>query len=226
MAWHYSGMPWTGQTVTDSIDRSLRRMKTDYLDLLQLHANDVSAPPPDEVIQAVLDARDAGKTRFVGYSQDNEEAEWAIRSGLFDTLQTSFSLVDQRARYDIFELARATGMGIIAKRPLANGMWGKALSTHVESGLSGMNKQRFRRARAIAGLGPIPGAPKDSVALALGFVLAHDEVHTAIVGTGNPEHVFANVAVVEKQLPIPEHVVSELHRRFDQLGRDWPSLDA
>ena len=222
---NYSGKPWTAQTVTDSIDRSLRRMKTDYLDLLQLHAYDVSAPPPDEVLQAVLEARDAGKTRFLGYSQENEEAEWAIRSGLFDTLQTSFNLVDQRARHNLFEPAGAKGVGIIAKRPVAKGAWGKVLSADVEGGPSGTDKERFERARAMVGLGPIHGAPEDPMVLALGFVLAHDQVHTAIVGTGDPDHLRANVEAVEKQLPISEDVVSELHRRFDQLGREWPSID-
>ena len=91
----YSGEPWTAQTVADSIDRSLVRMKTEYVDLVQLHAYDAPHPPPDEVVQAVMDAKEAGKTRFVGYRQENEEAEWAIGSGLFDTLQTAFSLADQ-----------------------------------------------------------------------------------------------------------------------------------
>ncbi len=122
-----SGEPWTAQTVADSIDRSLVRMKTGYVDIVQLHAYDAPRPPPDEVVQAVVDAKEAGKTRFVGFSDENEEAEWAIESGLFDTLQTSFSLVDQRARYGLLQAARSKGVGIIGKRPIANAVWGKAM---------------------------------------------------------------------------------------------------
>ena len=66
-------------------------------------------------------------------------------------------------------------------------------------------------------MGPIPGAPQDPLLLALGFVLAHAEVDTAIVGTRDPRHMQANVEMVEHQLPIPAQVVEELHRRCDLL---------
>ena len=220
----YSGQPWTAQTVTDSIERSLARMRTDYVDLVQLHAYDVPAPPPDDVIQAVLDAKQAGKTRFIGYSQENEEAEWAVKSGLFDTLQTAFNLVDQRARYGLFELARAQGMGIIIKRPVANAVWGKA-PVPGDHGHRGAIKVLLERARAIGALGPIPDAPDDPIELALGFALAHQEVDTAILGTGNPAHMLANIHIAENRLPLRKEVVVELHNRFDQLGQDWPGMD-
>ena len=61
----------TAETVRDSIDRSLVRLKTDYVDLFQFHADDISAPPPDDVLQAVMDAKDTGKTRLLGYSGEN-----------------------------------------------------------------------------------------------------------------------------------------------------------
>ena len=229
-SWAAAGGHWTAQTVNDSIDRSLARLKTDYVDLVQLHAYDISAPPPDEVLQAVFDARDAGKTRFLGYSAENEDAEWAVRSGLFDTLQTSFSLIDQRARHDLFELARSRGVGIIAKRPIANAVWGKEVSSELEgetprTNWGRLDGERLKRAKAMAALGPIPQIPQDPIALALGFVIAHDDAHTAIVGTRDPEHMLANIEVVEKQLPIPNGVVAELQRRFDLLGENWPAID-
>ena len=221
----YVGQPWTGQTIRDSIDRSLVRMRVDYVDLVQLHAYDVPAPPPDDVIRAVLDAKDAGKTRFVGYSQENEEADWAVQSGLFDTLQTAFSLVDQRARHGLFERARANGMGIIIKRPIANAVWGMAMGRGGGGDLGGTRNQLLQRAKTMLGMGPIPGAPDDPIELALGFVLAHSEVDTVILGTGNPDHMAANIEVVDTRLPMSQDVVEELHRRFDQVGQDWRALD-
>ena len=124
-----SGEPWTGKTVGDGIDNSLRRLKTDCVDLVQVHAYDISAPTPDDVLRALTDARDAGKTRLLGYSGENEDAVWALQSGLFDALQTSFNLVDQCARHLLFELAEANGVGIIAKRPIANAV---ALAVHLQ----------------------------------------------------------------------------------------------
>jgi aryl-alcohol dehydrogenase-like predicted oxidoreductase len=214
----YSGRDWTAQTIQDSIDRSLARMKTDCLDLVQLHSCGVDILERGEAIQALLDARQAGKTRYIGYSGDNEAARWAVESGVFDTLQTSFNLVEQRARTRLFPAAKARGMGIIAKRPIANGSWG------VPQSPSGYASQYFERAQVMAKMGPLPGASQNPVLLALGFVLAHDDVDTAIVGTRNPEHMQANIAWIERELPIADEAVEELHRRFEDVGQGWGQL--
>ena len=219
-----AGEPWTGAAVTASIDLSLKKLKTDHVDLVQVHAYDVSAPTPDDVIEAVMDARDAGKTRFVGYSGENEDAEWAIQTGLFDTLQASFNLVDQWPRYGAFERASEKGIGFIAKRPIANAVWGKAGSAG-DAELTGNNAERLRRARTMLEQGPIADGPEDPIALALGFVLSHDEVGTAIVGTRNPEHMLANIDAVETQLPLADSTIADLHERHDHVGQDWPGID-
>ena len=219
-----SGERWTGRTMSEGIDRSLTKLKTDHVDLVQVHAYDISAPLPDDVVQAVLDAKEAGKTRFVGYSGENEDAEWAVGLGIFDTLQTSFNLVDQRARYGLFERALWKGMGIIAKRPIGNAVWGRTAADR-DAGLSGTNAERLRRARAMQELGPIEGIPEDPIVLALGFALAHEDVHTGIVGTSDPEHMLANVDAVKRGLDVPEAVVAELRRRFDLLGGGWRAID-
>jgi aryl-alcohol dehydrogenase-like predicted oxidoreductase len=206
----YSGQPWTAQTIRDSIERSLARLKTDHLDLVQLHSCDVEILERGEVIRVLQDARQAGKTRFIGYSGDREAARWAIESGQFDTLQTSFNLLDQEPRLELLPLARERGVGVIVKRPIANAVWGAG---------AGAGREAYReRAGRMAGLGPIPGAPEDAIALALGFTLAHEEVDTAIVGTRNPEHMLGNIALVERALPLAGEVVDELHRRFERTA--------
>jgi aryl-alcohol dehydrogenase-like predicted oxidoreductase len=214
VAGDYQGEAWTRQTILDSIDRSLDRMKTDRLDLVQLHSCGVEILERGEVIQALQDARQAGKVRYIGYSGDREAALWAIESGHFDTLQTSFNLVDQWPRLEVLPRAKARGMGVIIKRPIANATWGASTS-------AGGTRARYRdRAGKMADMGPIPSAPEDPILLSLGFTLAHEEVDTAIVGTRNPEHMKSNIELAESQLTIPEQVVRELHRRFDQLGYD------
>jgi aryl-alcohol dehydrogenase-like predicted oxidoreductase len=219
VAGDYTGGPWTGETVRHSIERSLTRMRTDYLDLVQLHSCDVDVLERGEVIQALLDARQAGKTRFIGYSGDNEAAAWAVESGIFDTLQTSFNLVEQRARYGLLQAAKEQDMGVIIKRPIANGAWGAPSSP------SAYASQYWQRAQAMAALGPLPPeAPDNPILLALGFTLAHDEVDTAIVGTKNPDHLRGNIYWVDHELPLAPQVVDELHRRFDELGGDWEQL--
>ncbi len=212
---------WTARTVTDSIDRSLDRMKTDHVDLLQVHAYDFPWPMDDDVLRAFVDAKQAGKARFLGYSQEGRQAESALRSGLFDTLQISFSLIDQRPRYGLLELARAEGVGVIAKRPIANAVWGRGPA---HAGDARANAQQSV-AELMGAQGPIPGAPSDSTALALGFVLAQPEVDTAIVGTGNADHMRHNISIVEDQLPLPTEVVEELQRRYDQVDWKWEGVE-
>jgi aryl-alcohol dehydrogenase-like predicted oxidoreductase len=138
-----------------------------------------------------------------------------VKSGLFDTLQTSFNLVDQQARSRLFDKVDEQGMGLIAKRPIANAAWG------AETSPSGYAAEYYRRARAMAKEGPVPGAPDDPILLALGFALAHEAVDTAIAGTRDPAHMQANIRLVEEKLPLTEEAVQELQRRFDELGRSW-----
>lgn len=212
----YSGQQWTGQTVRDSIERSLKRMNTDHLDIVHLHSCSVKVLEDGEVIQALQDAKEAGKTRYIGYSGDNQAAEWAVESGLFDSLQTSFNLVDQKARRTkLLSRARGQGMGVIAKRPIANAAWG------ANGSVSSYAREYARRARVMSDPGPVPEAPEDPTLMALGFVLAHDEVNTAIVGTSDPKHMRENLEWFYSDLPIDEQAVTELHQRFDEFGADW-----
>jgi aryl-alcohol dehydrogenase-like predicted oxidoreductase len=211
----YQGQEWTAETIQDSINRSLRRMRTDFLDLVQLHSCGVDVLERGEVIRALQDARQAGKTRFIGYSGDNEAALWAVESGYFDTLQTSFNLVEQRARYGLLAKARAQNMGVIAKRPIANGAWGTPESP------SGYATEYFRRYQKMAEEGPLPGSVEDGILLALGFTYAHAAVDTMIVGTRDPDHMKTNIRWFNEALPIDDAIVEELHRRYDALGKEW-----
>ncbi len=214
----YEGEPWTAKTISDSIDRSLKRMKTDYLDLVQLHSCSLEVLEKGEAIKALQKAQQEGKIRYIGYSGDNDAAVWAVNSGVFDTLQTSFNLVEQKARHSLFDKIKEKNMGLIIKRPIANSAWGAASSP------SGYADGYFERAQKLRALGPIENEPADRILLALGFTFAHDAVDVAIVGTKTPKYVKANIDMVSQALPIPESVVAELHRRFDSLGKDWAQL--
>ena len=211
---------FSAATIEESIDRSLRRTKTDHLDILQLHSPephiDLLTLDRDVIVEAMLRAKEAGKTRFLGYSGDNEAAQWAVNSGEFDTLQTSFNLVDQQPRKALLAEARAIDMGIIIKRPIAMGMWGK----RPEAPTHGYDSYEtyLERAQEMGRAGPVPGAPDDPIELALGFVFAHTEPDTAIVGTMNLSHLRSNIELVESGVSITVEAVDELYRRFDEFG--------
>ena len=218
----YEGEEWTYETISDSIDRSLRRMRTDHVDLVQLHTCTVDVLEKGDATRALQDARDAGKTRFIGYSGDNDAAHWAVDSGLFDTLQTSFNIVDQTPRTTgLLEKADSTGLGIIVKRPVANSVWHAIRTGRRREDLRPYSHIYYDRAVQVAEAGEIPGEPEDPMLTSFGFTLAHPQVDVVIAGTKNPDHLSDNVQLVNDALPIDPGVVAEFQRRFDELGDDW-----
>ena len=224
-AGHYlprgEGEDWTTEVIDESIDRSLRRMKTDHVDLLQLHSCKVEVLERGEVIEALQKVRDSGKTRFIGYSGDNEHAEWAVNSGVFDTLQSSFNLVDQKARTTLFPRAEEQGMGVITKRPIANAVWRAPEDPKPYERHPTYTEEYFRRAGVMQEEGPLPSEPEDRILTALGFVMAHDEVDVAIVGTQRRHHLESNVEMVNGHLPIASEAVEALQDRYNRLSESW-----
>ncbi|MCH8102930.1 MAG: aldo/keto reductase [Chloroflexi bacterium] len=215
------GEDWTYDLITSSIERSLERMKTDHVDLVQLHSCSVEVLERGDVTRALQDARDAGKTRFIGYSGDNENAEFAVASGEFDTLQTSFNLVDQKARHTLLPAAEAQGMGIIIKRPIGNAVWGAAKDPQPYEHNPDYTVEYHRRAAVMQAEGALPDEPDDRIMTAMGFTLAHPEVDVMIVGTQRPEHMLSNIELIDNRLPIPATAVDALHERYDRLSDGW-----
>jgi hypothetical protein len=219
-----AGSEWTYETVTENIDRSLKRMRTDRVDIVQLHSCGVRELEKGDVMRALQDARKAGKTRFIGYSGDNQAAHWAVDSGLFDTLQTSFNLADQHARTTgLLAKTEAGRMGVIIKRPIAGATWGAAKAAR-QGRVRGYDDPYLKRCQEMLKAGPVPGEPADAVEFALGFTLSHPEVDVAIVGTKDPGHMAANLEYANSGRSVPPQAIEEAHRRFEARGKDWTQL--
>lgn len=159
--------------LAETIDRSLQLLRTDYVDVMQFHSPDLAALANPRVLEVLIRARDAGKTRFIGLSADGESALAAVELGIFDTLQTSLSIADQEAIDLTIPKAHARGMGIIAKRSLANAAW--------RAGNRDQYAAPYRE--RLSRLDYAFLACEDAAATALRFTLSVPGVCTALIGT-------------------------------------------
>jgi aryl-alcohol dehydrogenase-like predicted oxidoreductase len=105
-------LEWSLKTLQQNIEESLRRLKTDYIDLMLLHSCSEELLKRGDVIRTLERALDAGKVRYIGYSGDGAAVLWAARSGSFQVIQTSVSVADQQAIDDIIPSAHSARLGI------------------------------------------------------------------------------------------------------------------
>ena len=180
---------WERLTLDKSIERSLRLLRTDYIDVLQLHICPEEILRRGEVIESLQRARQAGKTRYIGYSGEGGAALYAVECGAFDTLQISLNFLDQEAIDKVIPEAKKRNVGVIAKRPVANAVW--RYRTLPDNSYHHIYWQR------LAKMGYDGGCNGDALfSTALRFTLTVSGVHTAIVGTSKPARCEQNADVV------------------------------
>ena len=202
---------WRPPALLASIERSLKRLATDHVDLVQLHSCSLEHLRKGDAIAALERARERGFTRYVGYSGDGEAARYAVECGRFDALQTSVSVADQEAIELTLPLAAARGVGVIAKRPLANAVW-----RYARKPAEPYYQTYWTRLRA---LGPeLLGEGDDAGATALRFTLAVPGVHIAIVGTTRPERWQANAALLRSGA-LPANEYARIRARWAEVAR-------
>jgi aryl-alcohol dehydrogenase-like predicted oxidoreductase len=206
---------WDPRLLTRSIERSVQRLRTDAVDVVQLHSCSLDVLRRGAVLDALQRARAAGKTRYLGYSGDGEAARYAVTCGAFDTLQTSVNLADQEAIDLTLPLARARGMGVIAKRPLANVAWWhgtRPVDPYIQTYWERLRRLDYDVLRQ--GLA-------EAVGMALRFTLSVEGVHTAIVGTTRPGRWRENAARLAAG-PLAREAFAAIRARWhERAGADW-----
>ncbi len=173
----YASEDWSKKGLLASIERSLRRLRTDRVDLVQLHSCSLELLKKGEVIEALEEAQRRGLTRFVGYSGDSDAAIHAVESGRFSVLQISVSVADQESIDRVLPLCKKREIGVIAKRPIANAAWKTGKRPE-----NAYHQPYFDRLAKLDYDFLRPGS-KDAFATALRFTLGTPGVGTAIVGT-------------------------------------------
>ena len=186
------------EAVTRSIDESLRNLRTDVIDLMQIHFG----PDPEavirngETVRAMKDAQKAGKIRFLGASIDGKLAEECIRSGDFDVMQMAYNLSNRGNEANI-ALARERGIGVLVRCGMGNGLFTPRVL------LSPDRLSEDVRRRLFDSLDQIGGDPEQAIqtlmAINLRFLYENPGISSVIVGTKKPENIRKNMALLEQK---------------------------
>lgn len=203
---------WSSASILQSIERSLQRLQTETLDLVLLHSCSEAMLRKGDAISALQTARERGYTRYIGYSGDSIAGRFAVECGAFDTLQTSVNIADQESIEITIPSARERGMGVIAKRPIANAAWKeghKPIDSYQHTYWNRLRKLDYEFIRR----GPL----ERSIAHALRFTLSVPGVHTAIVGTTRPERWPENAKLLETGM-LTEDEFEAIRDRWEEIA--------
>src|SRR6202795_2200589 len=233
-----SARPWdrglSRKHILDAIDGSLRRLRTDYVDLYQLHHPDPTTPI-DESLRALDDVVRAGKARYVGCSNyfAYQVARALGRSELlglarFECVQPRYNLLFRQVERELLPLCAEEGLGVIPYNPIAGGLLsgkhrreaGPAPHTRFSFGSAGANyRERYWHERELVTVEALrmlaAEAGMSMVQMAVAWVLANPVVTAPIVGASRPEQLDDVFPAVDKGLD------ADLKIRLDELTLEY-----
>jgi aryl-alcohol dehydrogenase-like predicted oxidoreductase len=238
--------------IVKEVENSLRRLKTDWIDLYQIHRPEFDTDI-DDTLGALSDLIHAGKVRYIGSStfpaSKIVEAQWvAEKRGRerFVCEQPPYSILIRTIENDILPTCQRHGMGVIPWSPLAGGwLSGKwrldAPEDQLKSRRSAMmasrydlsipgNQRKLEAADALAKLADEAGITL--IEMALAFVIRHPAVTAAIIGPRTMEHLESQLTAADVKLSdevldkIDEIVPPGTVVNQDDTGWINPSLDA
>ncbi len=189
---------WTRECIARGVDRALSVLGR--VDAFLLH----SCPPRDDLVEPLVRARDAGKIGTIGYSGDGEGLAWAEGVEVFDVLECSMSLFDQRA----LPIVSRTKKRVLAKRALGNAVWRETQRPARED-----RAVYWDRMRAMFDAPP-------SFETAVRFA-AWSGVSHLLIGTTSESHLASAIEVARKG-PLEE--AREIRARFERHGATWSGL--
>jgi aryl-alcohol dehydrogenase-like predicted oxidoreductase len=218
------GQPLLGglsrKAIMTEVDKSLRRLGTDYIDLYQIHRWDY-ATPIEETLEALHDVVKAGKVRYIGASS---MAAWQFAKALytadlhgwtrFVTMQNHLNLLYREEEREMLPLCEAEGVGVIPWSPLARGRLTREWNNNtprIETDNYGKtlyaNTGELDRpiVERVAQIAAQRGVPRAQVALA--WVLQKSAVTAPIIGVSKPQHLEDAVQALTVKLT-PEEIAA------------------
>jgi aryl-alcohol dehydrogenase-like predicted oxidoreductase len=219
------GLPWEDGSrpggldpayIVDSVRGSLRRLNTDYIDLLQLHVLDPRVPL-EAVLETLRSLVDTGMVRHVGCSNFMtwELVEWVLAARNlelpgFVSIQSEYSMLVRDAETELLHACQRMGVGLIPYRPLAQGfLTGKyARGDEPPAGTRLALQDRVRRQRETDENWTAVEAAQELAAkkgcttaqLAIAWLLSRQQVSSVIAGASNPQQIEDNAQAADVEL--------------------------
>lgn len=192
-----------------AVDGSLKRLRTDYIDLYQLHNPTLEDLRREEIQETMDRLQELGKIRYWGVSIYNpDEGLEIVNKNWGYTLQVLYNVLNQSPAKELFPLASERGYGIIARVPLASGLLtGKYRqdtifkSDDIRQNFLTPKRLEEAAARVDEVRSILGGAERSMAEASLRFVLANDAVSTTIPGAKSVRQVESNAAAAEGMLP-------------------------
>jgi aryl-alcohol dehydrogenase-like predicted oxidoreductase len=204
---------FTRENIRAAVEQSLRRMRTDHLDLVQFHASPArSVLEENDSLTELIALRDEGKLRFIGMSGTLPNLTDHIEMGVFDAFQIPYSAVERDHEESISDAA-AAGAGTVIRGGVARGFPDPSGPGYAQLPEAFRTRLQERHDRwAAAGLDDLlEGA--STMEFMLRFTISHPDMHTTIVGTANPAHLTDNIAAASKG-PLPDDVYEQAKQRL------------
>lgn len=197
--------------VRAGVEQSLQRLRTDRIDLVQVHSSPTRATiEAEDTVAELVDLRAEGKIRFLGMSSVLPDLDDHIAMDVFDVFQIPWSLL-QPEHEAVISRAAAAGAGTIVRGGVARGA---PAPDHDSTGKHAfwrefvrLRRDLWERAKLDALLDGLT-----RMEFMLRYLLGHPDLHTTIVGTANPAHLRTNVETASHG-PLPEDVRAEARRR-------------
>ncbi len=196
---------YSGSACSEFIDRSLQRMHTDVIDLIQIHSASIETLEKGDAWQALDTARRAGKVRYIGMTGQVDACKRAVELGGYDTIQVPFNLLAPDAAAELFPMCMQQNIGVIIMRGLASGKLTPKFQNLQDPGLKSQVQHLDQQARLLYG-----EDEQSLVRAALRYVMSEPAVSTAIIGTRRMDAIEANLAMLNE--PISEEEASALKK--------------
>jgi aryl-alcohol dehydrogenase-like predicted oxidoreductase len=203
---------YSQQNVRADVEQSLRRLRTDRLDLVQVHMSPSQAMlAANHTVETLKELQAEGKVRFIGMSGILPDLPDHIAMNVFDAFQIPYSAV-QRDHENLITEAADKGAGTLIRGGAARG----AASEEKNWSVGPLTQQPGvgQRNWEAAGIGDLlDEAGIGRQEFILRFTLSHPGLSTTIVGTANPAHLAGNIATAEKG-PLPADLYEEAKKRL------------